>query len=351
MKIPKLYAFEKKLKIDLSLSENPLGCSPNVLRVLKKDIASITRYPDPDFKKLKLKLARKFKVSLNNISFGNGSENLIQVVSEMFVSKGSEVLIPKTTFPLFEITTLLIKGKPVFVNMTDSFDIDLGQMEKKITKKTRLIFICNPNNPTGKILPRSDIAKFVKKISPIPVVVDEANIEFCEESVVSDVKKAKNLIVLRTFSKAFGLAGLRIGVIVASEKIIKAFNRKRLPFPINALAERAAITAINDKQFLKKTRDLINTQREFMTIELRERGFMVSDSQTNNMLVSINGLFPNATQFVRLLNKNEVSVVNGNSFRGLGDQFIRLSPRLPETNKKFLKVVDKILTDKKKVVI
>lgn len=347
MKLPKLYAFDKKLETDLSLSENPLGCSPRVFTALKKTFSDITEYPDPRSEKLNEAFSRKFSIPKEKITFGNGSETLIDLICRTLINPGNEVIIPEVSFPLFEIATTLAGGRPIFARMTKNLGIDLQALKRKITKKTKIIFICNPNNPTGKVLNRKAILDFVKEVTPVLVVMDEANIEFGGKSVISDVRNFDNLIVLRTFSKAFGLAGLRIGVLIGPKKFVKKVNKIKQPFPLNTFAEKAALTAFNDDEFIRKSRQFINEQRKFLSKELKKRGFKVFNSQANNILVGMNRLFPNATKFVQLLNGNNVSVVNGNSFRGLNDQFFRLSPRLPETNQKFLKVVDKILMEKK----
>lgn len=341
MKQPKLYAFNKKLAIDLSLSENPLGCSPRVFNVLRRAVEDVTSYPDPTSQKLRTALAKKFGVPKDNITVGNGSESLIDLTCQALIRTGDEGIIPMVTFPFFEVTIYVAGGRPVFAKMSDKLDISLDSIEGAITKNTKLILLCNPNNPTGKILSREDIVDFAKQVSPIPVVVDEANIEFGGESVVSDINNLKNLIVLRTFSKAFGLAGLRIGVLLANERLIRKINQRKQSFPLNTFAEKAALAALKDEDFISKSKLFMDGQRAFLTQELQKRNFDVFDSQANNILVKAPTF--SKEKFVKLLNENGVSVVNGSSFRGLSDQFFRVSPRLAETNRKFLNVIDKII--------
>ncbi len=344
MKLPKLYAFNKKLKIDLSLSENPLGCSPRVFRVLKKDIRKVIEYPDPTSFALTSELAKRFRVSKKQILLGNGSENLIDLICRVLLAPKDEVVLPELTFPLFERAILLAKGRPIFVKAKGNFQIDLAGIKACINKRTQFIILCNPNNPTGKAIDRKRLLNLAREVNPLPVLVDEANIEFGGKSVISAIKNQKNLLVFRTLSKAFGLAGLRVGFLIGSKLKVAKLKQFIQPFPLNSFVEKAAITALNDKKFMEKTRNLMAEERNFLTDELRKREFMVFNSEANNILVEVNRLFPSATEFVRLLNKNQVSVVNGKSFRGLGDHFIRISPRLRKTNLAFLKVIDKILT-------
>jgi len=338
----KLYAFEKKLKIDLSLSENPLGCSPRASRALQRTISSISKYPDPRSDSLRKVLARKLKVNEKNIAFGNGSENLIDLVCRSFLKKGDEAVIPDVTFWLFETSVELNNGSPIFAKMTKNFEIDLDKMAEKVNKKTKIIFICNPNNPTGKLLSPKNILDFVKKVSPVIVVVDEAIIEFAGKSVAQKIKRNDNLIVLRTFSKAFGLAGLRLGVILGPKKTIKTVEKFIQPFPINKFAQEAVIEVIKDKSFLKKTKQFVDSQRNMLTNELRRRGFIVFDSQTNNILVKIPTGRKEGAFFFKSLIENNVSVAAGFSFR-LDERFFRISVRDENTNRKFIKAVDKIL--------
>lgn len=339
MRLPKIYALEtKKLKVDLSLSENPLGCSPACLVALKKALKEVSEYPDPDCTKLKAVIAQKFKLSREQLIFGNGSESLIDLLCFAILQSGNEVVLPKITFSLFERLILLAGGKPVFAEIGENLEIDLKIIRKKITPETRLIILCNPNNPTGQIIPRLELIKFVKSVSPVPVLVDEANIEFGGKSVIDRVKNLPNLLVLRTFSKGFGLAGLRIGFLVGPEKIIKKIRRIQQPFAVNALAQEAARAAFSDQEFIARSKNFIDNQRQFLTRELTKRGFKVFPSESNNILVKTD-----ESSLVRFLGKNGVSVVRGEFFRDLDNRFFRLSPRLPEINRKFLRIIDKFL--------
>lgn len=337
------YAFKKKFLIDLSLSENPLGCSPKVFEVARKNISKISSYPDPASKELKSVLSRKYRISERKIALGNGSEQLIDFIPRILLDPGDEAVIPEVTFPMFENAVIVTGATPVYSKMTEDFSINLEGIKSKITNKTKLIFICNPNNPTGKILDTREMLKLIEEVQPINVIVDEANIEFGGKSVVEEVNKFSNLIVLRTFSKGYGLAGLRIGVCVAREELIQAIDKMRQPFPLNALAQKCAIAALEDDEFIRKTKKFMDNQREFLMKELRKRGLEVIDSQSNNILIKVDKLFGSSTNFIKLLNRENVSVVDGNSFRGLGDKFIRVSPRLPKTNREFLRIIDKFL--------
>lgn len=335
-----LYAFGKKLPMDLSLSENPLGCSPRVSVALKrlrqKDFFD---YPDPDCSQLKSAISERFQVEIGCIFVANGSEAIIKLLPQALLKPEDEVIIPELTFPMFDIASKMSNGKVVPSKMTPDFDIDLEDVKSKITKNTKLIFLCNPNNPTGRVIPKKNIIDFVKSTT-VPVVVDEANIEFGGQTVIREVKKLKNLIVLRTFSKGFGLAGFRIGFCVASKEIVRLLEQVSQPFPVSTLAEKAALIALGDTQFIKKTKKFMDCERAFLSQELEKRGLEVIKSKANNLFVRV----PNSsTKVVELLNERGVSVVDGSSFNVESVNFIRVSPRLRKTNEKFVKVIDQLL--------
>lgn len=336
-----LYAFGKKLPIDLSLSENPLGCSPRVSMVLKQlTQADFFDYPDPDCNQLKKAIAKRFQRKVGCIFVANGSEAIIKLLPQVLLKPGDEVIIPRLTFPMFEIASKMSKGKVIFSEMTPSLDIDLEDIKSKITKKTKLIFLCNPNNPTGRLISKKEVLDFVRN-TKVTVVIDEANIEFGGKTIIRETKKIENLVVLRTFSKAFGLAGLRIGFCVANKKIIRLLQQTIQPFPVSTMAEKAALAAFTDTKFIKETKEFIKGERNFLTLELEKRGFEVIKSQANNLLIKV----PNSsTSFVNKLNTKGVSVVDGSSFGQNNIGFIRISPRLRKTNKKFLQVIDQITT-------
>lgn len=339
----KLYAFGEKLPIDLSLSENPLGCSPRVVAALK-DISpkDFFDYPDPDSNDLKNTLSKMFQINSEGIFVANGSEAIIKLLPQAILKPNDEVIIPKLTFPLFEKAVQLVGGRVVLSEMTVDFDINLADIKRRITKTTKLVFLCNPNNPTGKVIPKDTILDFVRSTN-ILVVVDEANIEFGGDTVIRESQDMNNLIVLRTFSKGFGLAGLRIGFCVANPSIVERLKQIGQPFPVSSIAQKLAITALKDKKFMFKTKRFMKQEREFLTRELENRGFSVIKSQANNLLVKINSVFKSSTDFSRLLNSKGVSIVDGINFDGVGTEFVRISPRLRDTNIKLLKAIDEIL--------
>ena len=340
-----LYAFGKKCEIDLSLSENPLGCSPQVAMELSNiSLKECFDYPDPDSTELKMALSEQLNLDEKTIFIANGSEAIIKLLAELFLSVGDEVIIPELTFPMFGIVSKLAEANVVLSTMTAGLDIDLTDIKSRITSQTKLIFLCNPNNPTGRTLSANDITAFVKSV-PVPVIVDEANIEFGGESVIELAgRELVNLIVLRTFSKAFGLAGFRVGFAVASQKITQGLMQISQPFPISAISQRAAAAALADSAFIKKSQQLMKQERKFIANELTKLGLEVIPSQANNLIVKLPF---SSTKFVEQLNMQDVSVVDGAGFNLQGVEFIRVSPRLREANERFVEVVRRVICDKK----
>lgn len=338
----KLYTSQEKLPIDLSLGESPLSPSPRILMAISEAAKNANRYPDPECIELKKSLANKFSLPEPFFIVGNGSEELIALITQNLIKPRDEVVIPKVTFPLFEKAVRLAFGIPVFSKMRSDFSINLKAIKGQTSFKTKLIFICNPNNPTGTMLPKKAIIKFVRQVSPVIVVVDEAHIEFGGKSVIKSVKELKNLIVLRTFSKASGLAGLRIGFAVANPKIIKVLRKNQQLFAVNSLAQAAAIAVLKDEKQLNKNINSIQAEKRFLARQLKKRGFEIIGSRTISLFVRVPKKLMEQ-DFPHLLRNQGVSVVNGSSFRKLTSDFIRITPQKRDINKKFLTTIDKIM--------
>lgn len=333
----KLYAFGEKRSIDLSLSENPLGCSPLVGIALKKLKFNFNDYPKPNGMGLKKILAEENKLSPENIFVANGSEAIICALPRLFIGQKGNVVMPSLTFPMFETCSLLAGLKVKTIPMAKDLAIDLKAMKKKVDKKTRLVFLCNPNNPTGSVLSKKEIVNFLNSLPrSILLIVDEANIEFGGESVISEVKNKKNLIVLRTFSKGFGLASLRIGFAAANKEVVDKLEKMSQPFSTSGLSEILVKEALKDKKFIKKTKSFVKEQREIMKEELNKLGFTVFPSEANNLFVKLPRRIK-VDPFLKMLEKNDISLVMGKSFSGFGNRFFRVSIRDEKTNKKFLK--------------
>ena len=242
--------------IKLASNENPLGVSKKVQEAIKIAVTQIGRYPDGNGYYLKDALAKKLSVSAKSITLGNGSNDILELIPRAYVcSKDDEVIFSQYAFVVYPLVTKAIGAKAI-VTPANDFGHDLNAMYEAITDKTKVIFIANPNNPTGTLLSNEEIYNFLKKVSnEIIVVLDQAYIEYLDvEDVYIDwLKDFPNLVITRSFSKAYGLAGLRVGYSISSEEISDYLNRIRQPFNVNLIAQEAAIAALSDTDFLAES--------------------------------------------------------------------------------------------------
>jgi len=329
--------------IKLASNENPLGPSPKAIKAIKENINSIHRYPDGSCYYLRQKLSKKFELPMKNIILGNGSNELIKLVVHTYLSPGEEVILPFPTFLMYEKIVQSFAGKIMTVPLFN-FSIDLQAIRAAVTSKTKIIIINNPNNPTGMGLNKKDILEFLHSLpSDVIVILDEAYIEFSKDpNIASSLKFLESyplLVVLRTFSKIYGLAGLRIGYGFASETVAASMNLVRQPFNVNYLAQVGALAALDDHKFVEKTITLIQDGLGFLYSQLNRIGLEYIPTQTNFFLIKT-PLGANET-FQRML-KEGVIVRSMESF-GLND-YIRINVGLPEENERFITTLEKVLS-------
>lgn len=241
----------------LASNENPLGMPESAKQAMLKVMADIGRYPDSNGFDLKAAITAKYNVPQDWITLGNGSNDILELAARAFVQPGQAVMYSQYSFAVYPLATQAVGGHAIVVP-AQKYGHDLAAMAKAITPDTKLIFIANPNNPTGTFIPAADIAVFLKTVPQhIVVVLDEAYNEFLAPELqydsISWVRQYPNLLVSRTLSKAYGLAGLRIGFGIAQPAITDLLNRIRQPFNVNSLAQAAAIAALNDQPFLQKS--------------------------------------------------------------------------------------------------
>ncbi|MEJ2608782.1 MAG: histidinol-phosphate transaminase [Candidatus Thiodiazotropha sp.] len=243
--------------IKLASNENPLGVSTKVTRAVSSALVDLARYPDGSGFELRHKLAEKHKLDASCITLGNGSNDVLDMVARVFLSAGSESLFSEYAFAVYALSSQAAGGRLVKAP-AKCYGHDLDAMLQRLTPHTRVIWIANPNNPTGTWLTRQELYAFLQKIpTSTIVVIDEAYIEFVNEPDYPDASlwlgEFPNLIVTRTFSKAYGLAALRIGYSLSHPRIADLLNRVRQPFNVNSLAQIAALAALDDPQFIERT--------------------------------------------------------------------------------------------------
>ena len=331
MKKTKIYASENSLKadsIDMTLSINPLGCSSKVISGLNNiNIQDISKYPnDTD---IRLCISKKFKLQKENILMGSGSEQLIKLIAQTFIKKGDKVLVQSGSFPLFTKETKLKGGNVKY------FDPNNFAREEYV----KLVFISNPSTPTGEVFDRQIIERLLKLFPKSIIVVDEANGDFINQTAIKFILSNPNLIVLRTFSKVFGLAGLRIGFAVGNGSKFNKLLLAQQAFVISSIACKLAIVALSDEVFIEKTREFFQNERTFMTNELKKLGFRVSNSSTNNLFISGNDI----KNTMEKLKEKRVGVIDNTYFPNLNEIGFRISLRDNRTNKKFLLILESII--------
>lgn len=278
--------------IKMASNENALGPSPKALAAVRGALKNIHRYPDGGCFYLRGKLAEFLGVDAGNLLFGNGSDELLVFAVRALVGAGDEVIIANPTFLIYEIATQVEGGKLIKVPMKD-FQYDLEAMKEKISAKTRLIFIANPDNPIGTYVSKDKLLKFLKAVpKDVVVVLDEAYYEFAKENAdypdgLEFFKLFPNLVITRTFSKAYGLSGLRVGYAVADEKLVNTLNKVREPFNVNLLAQAGAAAALDDKKHLKNTIQAVQSGRSYLGREFKRLKLEVVKTATNFMLVDL----------------------------------------------------------------
>ena len=280
--------------IKVASNENPFGPSPLALAAMQKAIAGVHLYPDGNAFYLKQKLAAKLGVEPGHIILGNGSNEIIEFVAHALLEDGGDgqnVVVSQYCFAIYPIVAKML-GAEVVTVPAKQYGHDLPAMLRAITPQTRIVFVANPNNPTGTLAQREEVIQFVNDVpDDVLLVMDEAYIEFLNDPVdlVSLIRLGarKNLILMRTFSKIYGLAGLRIGYGIGSPELISAFEKIRQPFNINSVAQAAALAAIDDEEHVRKTRANNFAGLDFFERALRELRVEFVPSQANFILARV----------------------------------------------------------------
>lgn len=330
--------------IDLSLSKNPLGCSKLVQNRVNLRSVNVARYPDS--RGLIGAISAHFSIPKENLAIGAGIDGFINLFPQVFLKRGDLVLMPKLTFPRFEMATKAFGGKTIFVPMKKDMRIDFKIFEKELKKiKPKMVFVANPNNPTGLVERKSKILNLAKKTKAI-VLVDEAGIDFCEDgfSLIREARKFKNLVVLRGFSKGYGLSGLRIGFCVASVNTLNKLQPIKLTFPTSSIAMKAAIVALSDQKHLKRTKELFKKETKYYQDKLEKLGFEVLPPESNLIFAKVPPCFSSAEELIKALHRKNIHCVDGKFFNL--PKFIRINPATREINRKFIQAVNQIIKTK-----
>ena len=328
--------------IKLASNENPLPPSDRVQKAIIGALSSLDRYPDGSGFYLRQALAKKHGVMLDQIVLGNGSNELIELLVRSFLRPGDEAVVPHPSFVVYPMIVQAAGGVRVMVMLKD-FRLDLDAMARAITPMTKIVFVANPNNPTATIVTRDEVEHFMSRVPERTIVVfDEAYIEFAMgpdfPDTLSYVKQGRKLVVLRTFSKAASLAGLRVGYGIADADAIALMNRIRQPFNVNSLAQVAALAALDDEAHILECVRMIEAGRHFLYDEFKRIGLQYVPSRANFILVDVGR---NAADIYQKLLHQGVIVRPMTPF-GL-ETALRITVGTPEENRKLVKALRVVL--------
>lgn len=338
------YGLEKIVK--LASNENPLGPAIQVIDTIQSEAKNISLYPDSESRELKAALAEKYQLNKDQVFIGNGSDEILDLLMTLILNPGDEVIQGDPSFIKYELTVKSRGGSSIKVPLDEKYRHDLEAMKAEITDKTKAIFICNPNNPTGTILPSEEIEQFLEEISDdILVIVDQAYQEYVTAADSFDgvtlLEKYSNLMLLRTFSKAYGLAGMRIGYALGDSSIIDYLNRIRGPFNINRLAQKAAVTALESESHLEICQNLNKKEKKFLYQKLEELGLDYIETESNFMMVNIE--MPAEEAFEKLQQQG-VIIRSGSQF-GM-DSWIRVTIGTRADNEFFTRKLKELLAER-----
>ncbi|GBG15130.1 histidinol-phosphate aminotransferase [Novimethylophilus kurashikiensis] len=327
--------------VKLASNENPLGVSPKALAAMAATLQDIARYPDGNGFVLKDAISRKYGIAQSQIVLGNGSNDVLELAARAFLSPGTEVVFSQHAFAVYPLVTQAI-GAVGVMTPAKNYGHDLDAMLAAITQNTRMIFVANPNNPTGTWIDKQALHAFLSKVpNDVMVVLDEAYDEYLPDDLKSEaigwIAEFDNLILTRTLSKAYGLAGLRVGFLVANAAVADMINRVRQPFNVNNVALAAAAAVLDDEDFVRRTRELNDAGMKQLTEGVARLGLEYIPSYGNFVCVRVE----NAMEVYRKLLQKGVIVRPVGNYE-LPD-FLRVSIGLESENARFLQALEEVL--------
>ncbi|RKN72462.1 histidinol-phosphate transaminase [Paenibacillus ginsengarvi] len=330
--------------IKLASNENPFGCSPKAKEAIVAELETASLYPDGGAIELTAALAEHFGVQPNQIIFGAGSDDVILMIARAYLVQGDETVMATHTFPQYKHNCEIEGAVCIEVPLQDGKH-DLPAMLAKISDKTKIVWVCNPNNPTGTVVAKAELEEFLQQVpSSVLVVLDEAYIEYCSSPELSDgievISRYKNVITLRTFSKIYGLASLRIGYGVGHPDVIHAINQVREPFNTNRFAQAAAKAAVKDQDFIAYCREQNAKGIAYLTGEFKRLGLDYFPAYGNFIMVDVSR--PAKEVFDSLLRKG--LIVRGGHALGYPTK-IRVTIGSAEQNAKFIAALEQVLQE------
>ena len=338
--------FRREEILDFSSSVNPLGPSKKALEAAKNSFKEIPAYPDSNSNELRQAIASHFNgLNKNNVVVGNGSTELMYLFAEAFMRKGETAIIPAPTFGEYESAVRKTGETPKFVKLDRNFNIEADAFEQEMAG-AKIVFLCNPNNPTSILIPNETLTRIIEQAleQDSLVFLDEDFLEFVEDekalSMINKIKSYPNLFILRSFTKIFGLTGLRVGYGIASEEIINVLLCAKIPWNVNCLAQAAAVAALKDEEHLRVTRELIKKEKKQLLAELAEiKSFKVYAPDANFFFIDIRKSGLTATELKNKLLGQGILIRDCTSFRGLDQYYIRVAVKTRVENERLIEAL------------
>jgi threonine-phosphate decarboxylase len=340
--------------LDFSSSVNPLGPAKRAVEAVKNSFGQIAAYPDSNSDKLRETIAEHFgKISKSNVIVGNGSTELMYLFAESFLKKGEKAVIPTPTFGEYENAVRKTGEKIKFVSLGENFRFESSDFSKQFAD-AKIIFLCNPNNPTSILISKEYLTQIIEialKQNSL-VFLDEDFLEFVEDekalSMIGNIKEYPNMFILRSFTKIYGLTGLRIGYGIASEEIISTLLCAKIPWNVNCFAQVAAVEALKDEAHLKVTLELIKKEKTYMSIELGKlKSCKIFAPDANFFFIDVRKSGFTAHQLKEQMLSQGILIRDCSSFRGLDNYFIRVAIKTRQENERLIEVLKRIINNEK----
>jgi threonine-phosphate decarboxylase len=342
------FGFREDKLLDFSSSVNPLGASQKALKAIKANLMHISDYPDSNSIELREAIANRFEgISKDHVVAGNGSTELIYLFAETFLTKGDVALIPAPTFSEYERAVRKTGVETKYAKPKKNFQFSLDVLERDLSS-TKAVFFCNPNNPTSLLTPPEQLTALVERAleENVFVFLDEDFLEFVDQeeqlSLIGKVDSYPNLFVLRSFTKIFGLTGLRVGYGVASKEMTDILLNAKIPWNVNYLAQVAAIAALEDEEHLKRTRELIRVEKAFLMSELtRIEAFKVFPADANFLFIDVRKSGCTAARLKEKMLRHGILIRDCSSFKGLDEYYVRVAVKTRPENTRLLDALRK----------